>query len=146
MYVPKVTLNVHGLERSYVFNADFFGSAEYKSLTDLGRTLKGLIEKGAYVQRGERVQEVESFADVIEWLNKEAMRGVYLQRYKGLGEMNPGQLWETTMNPDSRRMLQVTIDDAIGADQLFNTLMGDQVDPRREFIEENALSAENLDI
>ena len=146
LFVPEATLNVHGLERSYVFNADFFGSAEYKSLADLGKTLEGLIEKGAYVQRGERVQEVGSFADVIEWLNKEAMRGVYLQRYKGLGEMNPGQLWETTMNPDSRRMLQVTIDDAIGADQLFNTLMGDQVDPRREFIEENALAAENLDI
>ena len=145
-YVPEATLNLHGLEKSYVFNFDFFGSAEYNSISNLGKTLQGLIEKGAYVQRGERTCEVSKFSEAIEWLKKEAMRGVYLQRYKGLGEMNPGQLWETTMDPDSRRMLQVTIDDAIGADQLFNTLMGDQVDPRREFIEENALSADNLDI
>ena len=146
IYVPEVTLNLHGLEKSYVFNFDFFGSAEYKSMSNLGKTLEGMIEEGAYVQRGERTHEVYKFSEAIEWLKKEAMRGVYLQRYKGLGEMNPGQLWETTMDPDSRRMLQVTVDDAFGADQLFNTLMGDQVDPRREFIEENALSVDNLDI
>ena len=146
IYVPEVTLNLHGLEKSYVFNFDFFASAEYKSMSNLGKTLEGMIEEGAYVQRGERTHEVYKFSEAIEWLKKEAMRGVYLQRYKGLGEMNPGQLWETTMDPDSRRMLQVTVDDAFGADQLFNTLMGDQVDPRREFIEENALSVDNLDI
>ena len=146
IFLPEATLNLHGLERKYLFSADFFNSGEYKALADLGKTLDGLIEEGAFVKRGEKVQEIDSFANAMEWLNKEAMKGIYLQRYKGLGEMNPGQLWDTTMNPESRRMLQVTIDDAIGADQLFNTLMGDQVDPRREFIEDNALTAENLDI
>ncbi|MFL2873101.1 MAG: DNA topoisomerase (ATP-hydrolyzing) subunit B [Pseudohongiellaceae bacterium] len=144
--LPEATLNLHGLERKYLFSADFFNSGEYKALADLGKTLDGLIEEGAFVKRGEKVREIDSFASAMEWLSKEAMKGIYLQRYKGLGEMNPGQLWDTTMNPESRRMLQVTIDDAIGADQLFNTLMGDQVDPRREFIEDNALTAENLDI
>ena len=145
-YLPEAVLNLHGLERTYPFNADFFHSGEYRTLAELGKTLDGLIEEGAFVKRGEKTKEVNSFGEAIEWLTQDAMKGHYLQRYKGLGEMNPDQLWETTMNPETRRMLQVTIDDAIGADQLFNTLMGDQVDPRREFIEDNALAAENLDI
>ncbi|MEQ8408737.1 MAG: DNA topoisomerase (ATP-hydrolyzing) subunit B [Gammaproteobacteria bacterium] len=144
--LPVVKHSLHGLERPYTFNQDFFHSGEYRALADLGETLDGLIEPGAYVQRGERKEDIANFSEAIEWLTKDAMKGHYLQRYKGLGEMNPEQLWETTMNPETRRMLQVTIDDAIGADQLFNTLMGDQVDPRREFIEENALAAQNLDI
>lgn len=146
LFLPQATLNLHGLERSYNFSRDFFHSGEYRAIADLGKTLEGLIEPGAFVKRGERTQEVSSFAEAIEWLTNDAMKGHYLQRYKGLGEMNPDQLWDTTMNPETRRMLQVTIDDAIGADQLFNTLMGDQVEPRREFIEENAMAAENLDI
>jgi DNA gyrase subunit B len=146
VFLPEVTLSLHGLERSYVFSRDFFHSGEYKALADLGHTLNGLIEPGAYVKKGEKIKEVSTFSEAIDWLTNEAMKGHYLQRYKGLGEMNPDQLWDTTMNPETRRMLQVTIDDAITADQLFNTLMGDQVEPRREFIEDNALAAENLDI
>ncbi len=145
-YLPEAVLNLHGLERTYPFNGDFFHSGEYRTLAELGKTLDGLVEEGAFVKRGEKTKEVRSFGEAIEWLTQDAMKGHYLQRYKGLGEMNPDQLWDTTMNPETRRMLQVTIDDAIGADQLFNTLMGDQVDPRREFIEDNALAAEYLDI
>lgn len=146
LFLPEARLSLHGLERPYNFSRDFFHSGEYRAISDLGKTLAGLIEAGAFVKRGERKQEIGSFAEAIAWLTNDAMKGHYLQRYKGLGEMNPDQLWDTTMNPETRRMLQVTIDDAIGADQLFNTLMGDQVEPRREFIEENALAAENLDI
>ncbi|MCY4356960.1 MAG: DNA topoisomerase (ATP-hydrolyzing) subunit B [Gammaproteobacteria bacterium] len=146
IFIPCAVQNLHGMERHYQFKADFFRSAEYQSLVELGKVLDGLVEEGAFVKRGERSQEVSSFAEAVGWLTHEGMKGHSLQRYKGLGEMNPEQLWETTMDPESRRMLQVTINDAISADQLFYTLMGDQVEPRREFIEANALSADNLDI
>ncbi len=146
LFLPEVILSLHGMEKTYSFSRDFFSSGEYRSLIRLGKTLDGLLESGAYIKRGEKTREVASFDEAIQWLIAEAMKGHYLQRYKGLGEMNPNQLWETTMDPENRRMLQVTIDDAIGADQLFTTLMGDQVDPRREFIEANALSVENLDV
>jgi len=146
IFLPEATLSLHGLEKTYTFSRDFFSSGEYKTLIRLGKTLDGLLEAGAFVKRGEKTADVASFDEAIQWLIADAMKGHYLQRYKGLGEMNPDQLWETTMDPDNRRMLQVTIDDAIGADQLFTTLMGDQVDPRREFIEANALSVQNLDI
>ena len=146
IYLPNAKFSLHGLEKTYVFNRDFFHSGEYRAICKLGKTLDGLLESGAYVKRGEKTKEVSSFDEAIKWLIADAMKGQYLQRYKGLGEMNPDQLWETTMDPENRRMLQVTIDDAIGADQLFTTLMGDQVEPRREFIEANALAVENLDI
>ncbi len=146
LFLPVAIHKLHGLEKSFNFSRDFFSSGEYRALTRLGKTLDGLLEKGAYVKRGEKSKEVANFDQAVHWLIADAMKGHYLQRYKGLGEMNPEQLWETTMDPENRRMLQVTIEDAIGADQLFTTLMGDQVDPRRDFIEANALSVQNLDV
>ena len=146
IHLPLITHYLHGLSREFRFSKDFFSSGEYRALNKLGEMLQGLIEPGAFVRRGEKQQEIHSFSQALSWLTDDAMKGHYLQRYKGLGEMNPEQLWETTMDPEGRRMLQVTIEDAIGADQLFTTLMGDHVEPRRDFIEANALAVQNLDI
>ena len=146
LWLPEVTVTSHGLPKVFHFNQDFFASNDYKAILALGHNLEGLLESTAYIKRGEKTAEISSLEQAIEWLMKEARRGYNIQRYKGLGEMNPEQLWETTMDPDVRRMLVVTIDDAIGADQIFTTLMGDQVEPRREFIEENALRVANLDV
>lgn len=145
-YLPRMTLKEHGSTLVTVFNQEFFLSKDYKTLCGFGEAVNQLIEEGAVIKRGEKSEKVSTFDDALKWLMEEAKRGQTIQRYKGLGEMNPIQLWETTMDPDVRRMLQVSIEDAVAADEIFTTLMGDAVEPRREFIESNALDAENIDI
>ena len=136
----------HGLTVEKHLHREFFNSSEYRRISELSRTLAGMFGPGAFVKRGEARQEVGSFREAMQWLLDQARKGQAIQRYKGLGEMNPEQLWDTTINPASRRLVQVKIEDALGADEIFSTLMGDQVEPRREFIERNALSATNLDV
>ena len=146
IFLPAIDIISHGVSDYYQFGRDFFRSADYQTIVSLGKSLQGLLEDGAYIKRGEKTLEVSDFSEVITWLMQQAERGFNVQRYKGLGEMNPEQLWETTMDPEARRMLRVTIEDAVAADQIFTTLMGDHVEPRREFIETNALKVANLDI
>jgi DNA gyrase subunit B len=137
---------IHGIPETRVVPLDFFHTADYARIQDFGRKIAGLIEPGAYISRGERRKEITELGEGIRWLLADAQRGHSIQRYKGLGEMNPDQLWDTTMNPETRRLLRVTIEDAVAADQIFTTLMGDHVEPRRAFIERNALNVENLDV
>ncbi|MCH2668774.1 MAG: toprim domain-containing protein, partial [Gammaproteobacteria bacterium] len=141
-----VTKDHNGLTATSIIHQGFFGSSEYKSIAMIGAELKDLLEPGAYLTRGKQRAEPTTFPEAIDWLMDQAKQGQNIQRYKGLGEMNPDQLWDTTVNPETRRLIQVRIEDAVGADEIFTTLMGDNVEPRREFIERNALSASNLDV
>jgi len=140
----------HGNVKTSVVDADFLLSSDYRALVDCAHAVGTLIGEGAEIRRGEgerqRSQPVSDFRGAIRWLLAEADRVVSRQRYKGLGEMNAEQLWETTMDPTARRLLRVQIEDAIAADQIFSTLMGDDVEPRRAFIEQNALGARNIDV
>jgi DNA gyrase subunit B len=136
----------HGVTEEKIIKPHFFKGAEYRLIGKLADTLHGLVQEGATVVRGKSSQEIVSFQQAYEWLMNESRKGRSIQRFKGLGEMNPEQLWDTTVNPETRRLLQVTIEDAVAADQIFTTLMGDEVEPRREFIESNALDVTNLDV
>ena len=142
----EVAITSHGVTANKLIQMEFFRAPEYRRIAELGAEMSELIGDGAYVQRGERRLDVGGFEEAMVWLMGQARRGLHIQRYKGLGEMNPDQLWDTTINPDSRRLMQVRIEDAVAADEIFSTLMGDQVEPRREFIERNALTVANLDI
>ena len=146
----RIIRHLHGNQKISIITQDFLKSSDYKVLSDVAQTLRGLVGEGVEVRRGEgdkvRSQPVGSFREAMRWLLADAEKGVSRQRYKGLGEMNAEQLWETTMDVNARRLLKVQIEDAIAADQIFTTLMGDNVEPRRVFIEENALGAQNIDV
>ena len=131
----------HGNLKVGLIDEDLLLSGDYLQLRRTAETLAGLFGNGAVITRGEKKQAIASFAEAMKWLLNEVERGIAKQRYKGLGEMNPGKLWETTMDPKVRRLLKVQIDDAIAADEIFTTLMGELVEPRRAFIESNALNA-----
>jgi DNA gyrase subunit B len=145
-YRLEINKYVHGNLQCCVINAEFLSSGDYRQLLKTSNMLNGLVGVGAVVKRNEKEQTVSTFKQALDWLQGEAKNTLNIQRYKGLGEMNPEQLWETTMDPKVRRLLKVQIDDAIAADEIFTTLMGDNVEPRRAFIENNALGANNLDI
>ncbi|MDM1758786.1 MULTISPECIES: DNA topoisomerase (ATP-hydrolyzing) subunit B [unclassified Acinetobacter] len=142
VYFPRITIYVHNLPHHYLLDAGLLGSSEYIRLLKNSKSWFTLLENGAYLQKGERKINVSNFHQVWQHILSDSRRGMMIQRYKGLGEMNAEQLWETTMDPENRNMLQVTVDDAIEADRMFACLMGDDVEPRRAFIEENALNAD----
>jgi DNA gyrase subunit B len=136
----------HGNLRTGRIDEDFLLSGDYLQIRRTAQMIAGLMGEGALIRRGDRSMATTSFADAMKWMLSEVERGLVKQRYKGLGEMNPSQLWETTMDPAVRRLLRVQIEDAIVADEIFTTLMGDDVEPRRAFIESNALYARNIDV
>jgi DNA gyrase subunit B len=136
----------HGTPHATSIDADFLASGDGEQIRTSAAMLQGLIQQGAVVKRGDRQLAVKSFKEALDWLLAEARGSVAIQRYKGLGEMNPEQLWETTMDPAVRRLLKVQIEDGIASDEIFDKLMGEEVEPRRAFIEGNALGVRNLDV
>lgn len=146
--LPQLQLrrNVHGLVREQTLGKDFFGGADYQHFVRLAQETESVGRSGGIIRRGERQQSIEGFDQAYRWLLGEARRGLSMQRYKGLGEMNPVQLWETTLDPQNRRLVKVMVEDIVAADQMFTTLMGEDVEPRREFIEKHALLVSNLDV
>jgi len=146
VFLPRIKMTSHGVDSEYALMFEVFASQDYQALAAVGESVSELLEANAFVQRGEKKLSVSTFKDALQWLMEEAKKGQQISRYKGLGEMNPDQLWETTMDPAVRRMLVVKIEDAVAADQVFTTLMGDNVESRREFIEANALMVGNLDV
>jgi DNA gyrase subunit B len=145
-YQVRVERTRHGNVRMSTIDTEFVHSGDYAQIRTTAEMLRGLVGPGASVQRGDKRQAVRDFGEAMKWLLGEVERAMTLQRYKGLGEMNPAQLWETTMDPATRRLLKVQIDDGIAADEIFTKLMGDEVEPRRAFIELNALGVRNLDV
>jgi DNA gyrase subunit B len=145
-YLLVIKRTQHGNLHLTSLDVDFIHSGDYEQIKKTAQVLQGLLGEGAYVKRGEQRHQIRDVKDALNWLLDEVKRGLAVQRYKGLGEMNPEQLWETTMDPKTRRLLRTQIEDAISADEIFTTLMGDLVEPRRAFIETNALGARNLDV
>ena len=145
-YQIRIERSWHGNLRTSNIDTEFVASGDYAQIRQTAEMLRGLVGVGATVRRGEKSQPVRDFPEAMRWLLAEVNKAMALQRYKGLGEMNPSQLWETTMDPESRRLLRVQIEDGIAADEIFTKLMGDEVEPRRAFIESNALGVRNLDI
>ena len=144
-FTALVYARLHGVEVERELSSEFFRSSDYRTLIRMSRDLLAPFGEDTNVKRGDRSKQVPDLKSAFDWLTSEARRGLSIQRYKGLGEMNPDQLWETTMDPARRRLVRIQIEDAVAADDMFSTLMGDQVEPRREFIESNALSVANLD-
>ncbi|MCG2601047.1 MAG: DNA gyrase subunit B, partial [Achromobacter sp.] len=136
----------HGVRTRYSLDAAFWHGVEYRGIGAMAERLASLIGDGAWLQLGEQTRPVGSFGEALRLLLSEGQRGVAVQRYKGLGEMNPEQLWETTMDFGTRRLMRVRVEDVVAADQMFTTLMGDEVSQRRDFIESNALAVANLDV
>ena len=136
----------HGQYRRTRLDGRFFDSSEYRALLSLGEKIRRQVGEAPTIRRAERQVETKNFSTALDWLLAEARRGLTIQRYKGLGEMDADQLWETTMDSEQRRLSRVTIEDAVGADEVFTVLMGDEVEPRRRFIESNAFSVTNLDV
>ncbi|MEE9364748.1 MAG: hypothetical protein V3U92_19280, partial [Cellulophaga sp.] len=141
-----VNKKMNGITKTFILHTTFFAGKDYLKIAQYARDTVGLFSDQSFMKIGEKQQQVSNFKQAFEWMMKEVKKGQHIQRYKGLGEMNPDQLWETTLDSNSRRLLQVKIEDVIAADEIFTTLMGDIVEPRRDFIVKNALDVANLDV